>query len=707
MTRIQDESAANGTMAAISPDGRMAAFVTWHGDLRRNTNVYDLRLIRLVAPWGVRIARVLLSRDYHGDRIDPDASPIRQLSFVRDGRSLAYLGLDDKGVAQVYTVEISTGVEHQLTHHPTSVRSFVVGSQGRLLAFSAVAFPKDEVGRRLKEDGVFLWDRSLFPDYQSSFPAGAVLARLTGWNGIRQYFLAGPHPRLIFDSRQSRPARQDNDAKADVSPTQSLADDSSLVYASLSADPSGKHLLMYPYRITTHPLHPERYAYYRKAPMNAYGRRVAAQVAEIDVDTGRITPLVDAPSPQFVAHESGSPLWSPDGRSVVLYTLFPDRPEQSPAWVEMSLSMRRLLPLGLPKGWRPVGWSAEAGLVLEGKEGRFAVMRRGLNGDWKKPEEVGSATRFYPDWRVATDGNVILGVDEGLRHPPELAALVPGAAGSVRLTDLNPQLHGLSLGAVAPYRWRQKNGYLPDGFLIKPVDYRPGKRYPLVLLLDDAVLRPRSPPYLLDATVQLSGAAIQMLAGQGFMVLYYHDPPVGDVVETPEEPLRVRRDVERVIAKLDGEGLIDPTKVGISGWSRAGFYTMYLLVHSRIRFAAASNIDGGTTEYTDRLRPFTDAELSGIKTPLLFEPHGLWSLVDNSQVAARMHALDEPIEILYFDSAPHSTVRPQHRWRSLHTEIDWWNFWLRGRIDPDPEKARQYKHWKQLKVLQSARDGRS
>lgn len=704
MTRIQDESAADGTVAAISPDGRMAAFVTWHGDLRRNTNVYELRLIRLDAPLGVREARVLLTRDYPGDRIDADASPIRQLSFVREGRSLAYLGLDGKGAAQVYMVDIGTGVERQLTYHPTSVRNFVVGPQGRLLAYSAVAFPRDGAARRIEEDGVFLWDRSLFPDYQPSFPAGAMLTRLGGWNGIRQYFLAGPHPRLIFDSRQSRPARPDDDPKADVSPTQSLADDSALVYASLSADPSGRHLLMYPYQVATHLLDPGRYAYYRRPSMNAYGRRVAAQVAEIDVGTGRITPLVDAPSPQFEVYESGAPLWSPDGRSVLLYTLFPDQPERSPAWAELDLSTRRLAPLGLAKDWKPVGWTAGGkGLVLAGKGGRFATMRRGADGRWLEPAAAGGATGFYPDWQVATDGKLILGVDEGLKQPPELAAYVPGMAGPIRLTDLNPPLRKLRLGEVVPYHWRKQGGSSPDGFLVKPVGYRPGKRYPLVLLLDDAALWPQSPPYLLDATVQLSGDAIQMLAGQGFMVLYYHDPAVADVVETPEEPRRVRRDVEEVVAKLDQDGLIDPSRIGLSGWSRAGFYTMYLLVHSSIRFAAASDIDGGTTEYTDRMRPFTDQELHRIGTPLLFEPHGLWSLVDNGQVAARMHAFGQPIEILYFDGAPHSTVRPQHRRRSLQTEIDWWNFWLRGRIDPDPAKARQYEHWKRLKAMRDAR----
>ncbi|MGC1550253.1 MAG: hypothetical protein WA777_17170 [Rhodanobacter sp.] len=705
MTRIQDQSATDGTVAAISPDGSIAAFVTWHGDLRRNTNVYELRLIRLDAPLAIRESRVLLTRDYSGDRIDADASPIKQLSFVDHGHSLAYLGMDDKGVAQVYVIDLDTGLDRQLTHHATSVRNFAIGPQDNLLAYSAVAFPQDQAAHRIDEDGVFLWDRSLFPEYQPSFPAGAMLSRLGGWNGIRQYFLPGANPKLIYDSRESRPVEPNDGPKADVAPPLSLADDSTLGYASLSADPSGRHVLMYPYQVATHPLHPERYAYYRQSSMNAFALRIAPQVAEIDVDTGRITPLVDAPSPQFETYESGSPLWSTDGQFVLLYTLFPDHPEQPPAWAEMDLATHRLTPLGLAKDWKPLGWAADGKrLILSGKDDHFAMTYCGTDGQWRKPEAIGNAEGFYPGWQVTTNGKVILGVQEGLKQAPELAVYAPGASGPVSLTDLNPQLRKLTLGEVVPYHWRKTTGSDADGFLVKPVGYRPGQRYPLVLLLDDAALWPHSNPYLLDATnVQLSGNAIQMLAGQGFMVLYYHDPSVADVVETPEEPRRVLRDVQTVIAKLDKEGLIDPSRIGLSGWSRAGFYATYLLVHSPIRFAAATNVDGGATEYTDRMRPFTDGELKQIKTPLMFESHSLWMLVYHGEIAERMRAFGEPTEMLYFDSAPHSTMRPQHRWRSLQTHIDWWNFWLRDHVDPDPAKAPEYEHWKQLKAMQDAR----
>jgi len=710
MTRIQHEAGADGAVAAISPDGTQAAFVTWRGDMARNTNAYELRLLDLRAPLQSRPSKTLLTRLYPGDRHDQQASPIKQLRFVQQGKALAYLGLDGSAVAQAYVVEIATGKERQLTKHPSSVRNFVLDAKGGLLAYSAVAYPQDETSRRVEEHGVFLWDSAMFPDYRASFPAGSILARQGGWKGIRQYFLAGNSPKLIFDSRQSRPAEQSapNDPKAAVSPSQSLMDDMVLGFAALSADPSGKQFLLYPYQVTEHPMHPERYQYYRAPNMNSYARRVAPQVALVDAATGKISPLIDAPSPQFERYESGAPLWSADGRSVLMYTLFSDKPDVPPAWVEVELASRRVVSLGLEKDWKPVGWASDGkSLVLSNKGERFALLHRGDDGRWLKPQNSGSIKGLNPDWSAVTDGAVVLGVKDGLRQAPELAAYDLHAGKEQLLTDLNPQLRQRRLGEVSGLHWRDPPSTEAEGFLVKPVGFQAGKRYPLVVLLDDGTLRREGDPYFLDAAWQLSGHAAQMLAAQGFMVLYHREPPLRDVIETPEEPRRMQRDIEAAVAKLDQEGLIDKARIGISGWSRAGFYTSYLLIHSSLHFAAATNIDGGASEYTDRMRPFTDDELKQISGPVMFESHGLWSLVYHSAMAERMTALGVPNEILYFDAASHSTTRPQHRLRSLQTNIDWWRFWLQDQIDPEPAKATQYAHWQQLREAEQARKPKS
>jgi len=710
MTRIQQRASLDGAVAAFSPDGSRFAAVVWRGDLARNVNVYTLLVFETkdVTQGASRPPRPVLSRDFEGDPDDQSASPITDVTFLPDNRTIAFIGREGGKPAQVYSVDADGKQVRQLTEHKSAVRSFVVAPDGSLRAFSVAAEDPSDAARlaRLAQDGVFVADREVFPDHRR-FMSGRLAVVGDRPRQVRQYYLAaGPAPRLIFDSRQSRPRvpPDQTDPKVARAPSQTLADENALRgWSSLTADPRGRFALLFPYGLTEHDMRPERYRYYDT--MNAYARRVAAPYGLVDLASGRIERLIDAPHPQF-ARETGPPLWAPDGRSVVIHSLLPldgaaaaENAAEPPQWLELELATRKITKTGAPSGWRIVRWDPQLGLILS-RGSAFARMARGKDGAWGTLEELGAVEGFSPHQAVATDGRIVVGVQEGTLTPPELAAFDLSARRTHVLTDLNPELRRRRYGAVEPMRWAhsyEKNAF---AFLIKPVGYEPGRRYPLVVLLDDGVLRQEGEPFLLDGTLQLSGHALQMLAASGFVVLYPREPlSLRSVIETPREGVYKREHISSAIAELDRAGLIDPARVGVSGWSRAGYHTDDLLMRSGFRFAAASQIDGGTREYTEGMRPFTDEELRRIRTPLLFEAHGPASLVSHAAMADRLEALGKPVELLYFATASHSTTRPQHRLRSLGTHLDWWRFWLQGHEDPSPEKAGQYTRWRTLRNL--------
>ncbi|MEJ1961327.1 MAG: hypothetical protein WDO56_07195 [Gammaproteobacteria bacterium] len=698
MNRIQ--YVANEPVAAISPDGRKAATVTWRGDIERNVNVYSLQVFNLDERRSTPPV-VLLSRDFVGDSIDQLATPISQLTFLSDSRTLAFVGRPQGGPAQVFTVDTVNAEVRQLTQHDAAVRSFVIGADRKLLAFSA-AVPSGAATELLRanEEGIVATDRVQFPfPYQSPF---AFVSDGYGQRSTREYFVvdSAESPRKIFDSRQSRPAvpLDVNDPDVANNLTLSLEDESALSgWATLTGNAQGTQTLLFPYGLTDHPMNPERYDYYRSPRMNAYARRVAAPYGLVDLKTGRIERLIDAPHPQFEVHESGSPLWAPDGRSVILYTLLPDVPGASPQWVEVDIATRAITPLHLPRDVRPVAWvNAGRALVLSGKGGRFFRVARSADGGWGRAMFAGALQGFNGFWTEATDGRVVIGVKDASTRAPELASYELKSGRTRVLSDLNPQLRERSYGAVERFQWNSGPQQQGTGFLIKPLNFEAGKRYPLVILLDDGLLGQEGDPYLLDAAWQLSGHAIQMLAANGFMVLYPHGPRVlaGD---TRSEGERERAHIEAAVATLYARGLIDARRIGISGWSRAGYLTDYLLIHSSIAFAAATTIDGGGREYNEGMRPYTDAELLRIRAPTLFEAHGRSSLVTFGGMADRMLALGRAAELLYFPTASHSTTRPRHRVRSLGLHIDWWRFWLKGEEDSDLEKNAQYVRWRKLR----------
>ena len=48
----------------------------------------------------------------------------------------------------------------------------------------------------------------------------------------------------------------------------------------------------------------------------------------------------------------------------------------------------------------------------------------------------------------------------------------------------------------------------------------------------------------------------------------------------------------------------------------------------------------------------------------------------------------------------HSLQNPRHCWIVQEGAVDWVDFWLNGRADPDPRKEPQYQHWRELRTLQ-------
>jgi dipeptidyl aminopeptidase/acylaminoacyl peptidase len=267
------------------------------------------------------------------------------------------------------------------------------------------------------------------------------------------------------------------------------------------------------------------------------------------------------------------------------------------------------------------------------------------------------------------------------------------------LTDLNPTLKQRRHGRVEEIRWTYKHGGDSSGFLVKPIGFVEGRRYPLVVQLDDNMFGPKGQPYVLDGTVQLSGHPTQMLAAEGIAVLYLRQPEwLRHVVATAAEPEEMRRYVEAGIVNLDRLGVIDPDRVGVSGWSRAAYYVARIMTRSQFPFSAATMIDGGQSEYVEGLRPFWDGELARVRAPILLQAHGPRTLVAHAFLADRLDALGKSVELLYFATASHSTTTPRHRRRSLEAHVDWWRFWLQGRRDTDPRKRAQYERWEALSL---------
>ncbi len=182
--------------------------------------------------------------------------------------------------------------------------------------------------------------------------------------------------------------------------------------------------------------------------------------------------------------------------------------------------------------------------------------------------------------------------------------------------------------------------------------------------------------------------------------------------------------------QLVSEGLVDPTKIGIIGFSRSCFYVMETLAFGSIRLKAASVTDGVMEDYFqyiqsaapgDRVAPEANAmigaapfgeglqlwlkrspgfNLDRVTAPLLVVGEGPQSLLFNWGPYAGLRYLNKPVDLIMLNTGEHVLTNPAVRLASQGGSVDWFRFWLKGEEDPDPAKAEQYARWRELKKLQ-------
>ena len=320
-------------------------------------------------------------------------------------------------------------------------------------------------------------------------------------------------------------------------------------------------------------------------------------------------------------------------------------------------------------------------------------------------------------------------VRETPTHPGDLIALNLHTGAIATVYEPNPEFRRLAFGEVTALTWVDKEGVEGFGHLIKPLEYQAGKRYPLVIV-----------QYISRGFLR-GGVGdeypIHVLSARGFMVLSFHHPEDRELQASSRswDEVEKRRwtdvsDRRRVLSvldagieKLDRAGLIDTSRIGITGLSAGAESATFALIHSRWKFAAAAlsgtfwnPIDyalGGPTMQ----RKF---ESWGLKDPTAGMAEDGWSAISLARNATRVctpiqiqvsdaELLPEtetysalktaqcPVEMHVFPDEHHIKSQPLHRAHIYRRNVQWLQFWLNGIEEPDPVDAEQYGRWTSLR----------
>lgn len=184
-----------------------------------------------------------------------------------------------------------------------------------------------------------------------------------------------------------------------------------------------------------------------------------------------------------------------------------------------------------------------------------------------------------------------------------------------------------------------------------------------------------------------------------------------------------RAAIDSVVKLLSAEGRIDRTRVGMGGLSYGSEVTLWTLTHSNavsvasvssmsvtptyylfnsLRGAFRSNLRklwqlGAPDETPERWREISPTyHLDKIRAPILFQmPEQEYRMaLDYALPLMRRHQAD----MYVFPDEPHIKFQPRHKLAVYERNIDWFRFWLQGYEDPNPDKAGQYRIWREMKT---------
>ena len=341
------------------------------------------------------------------------------------------------------------------------------------------------------------------------------------------------------------------------------------------------------------------------------------------------------------------------------------------------------------------------------------IMAKSSQGKWEAQEGI-AGVNTVPLAEVA--------IRQSASQAPVLVVTDPSTRNSRVVWNPNPQLSEINLGDVAVYRWKDELGRDWVGGLYKPAGYIPGHRYPLVIQTHGFIETQFRPSGMFPTAF-----AARALAAQGIVVLQVRDCPVQ---ETPDEgPCQVRG-YKSAVQLLAKEGLVDPERIGIIGFSRTCYYVMYALTSASLRFRAASTTDGVNGGYLQYLltadsfqginqrdgeslagaRPFADGlqswlrnspefNVDKVSAPLQIVARPGMSTLSMWEPYALLRALNKPVDLRILNTNQHVLTNPRVRLASQGGTVDWFRFWLQDYEDPDPAKKDQYARWHKLRNL--------
>jgi dipeptidyl aminopeptidase/acylaminoacyl peptidase len=699
----------------MSPDGSAVAYVVKAPNLATNQNDFQLYVRELQATDIRENGRMLLQAD-----------GISRVRWVGSGRLMALAQTRAPGQVagdkHLLIVDATTGTTETLDLGE-KIEQYSASSDGSTIVFSVNAPAGDSTlmaeKKKVQEERGF----------RIAFGDGAVES--TEALPKDEIFVAAKTSEGKFAVK-----------RLEFSPSAGAPGEPSLRDVSgLDLSPDGKYLLLR-YSSDALPLEWEGQSYFQY--VKAYGTTSYTYVLGLyEMDTGLLRLAFNFPASLLETK------WSDDSRSYAVVSppafgtsearAAEKRLSSAPDMDRQMLRLEHVFAVGAKdreavkvvdrqdinlQGDLPLYWERGEGAMLVRTDAHILAWMGFEDAAWKKTASVGLPDQDAFFSSLVSDGKSVVGVYQTTMVPPDLFLLDLKNGKWTPLTDLNPEYRGIRLGQVERIAWTNRYGSKCAGFLIRPVGYERGRRYPMVLLS-----APPGEVFISDA-VYTTAYAPQSLANAGFVVVISQYPldnhiPQGRYPGQMSAAYNWMAMVESARDLLVRRGIVDPENIGLAGFSRTSWLTDFTLTHSTYHFAAASSADSGIYTYGGYFRYNSRGLITAWETQVGAPPYGKtltdWlkyappfgagrvsaavlmeykgTAEDAFEFFTALNRLGKTVELYRYPNAGHPFDTPFERVASLERNVDWFRFWMQGWEGKAPDyDPGQYDRWRALRL---------
>ncbi|HSF13992.1 MAG TPA: S9 family peptidase [Vicinamibacteria bacterium] len=285
-------------------------------------------------------------------------------------------------------------------------------------------------------------------------------------------------------------------------------------------------------------------------------------------------------------------------------------------------------------------------------------------------------------------------------EPSEVMALDGGSLRTLS-THNHELMEQVELGALEGIELESRDGTIVHGVMVKPPGYEPGRKYPTIAYIHGGPVGQDG--YEFDFTWQI-------LAANGYVVVapnYRGSSGRGLAFTRAIEADWGNLEVHDVLAAVDhlvAQGIADPDRLGIGGWSYGGMTTNYTLSRDS-RFKAAvsgasvSNMLAayGTDQYIRQYEnevglPWKDIQpylkishpfyhADRIRTPTLFlcgEKDFNVPLLNSEQMYQALKSLGVETQLVIYPGQYHGLTKPSYLRDRLERYVAWFDRFLKG-----------------------------